>query len=252
MPAPESSPALNVGAPAPAAAPGDPRLELVESFFDGTGATYDRMVFWATLGIDALWKRRLARAIPAGARRVLDLACGTGISTFAIARARPDCTVVGVELREEYLAYARARRTREAVGGNVSFVLSRAEEYDAAAPFDCISSSYLAKYADLPRLVARNRTLLTPGGLLQMHDFCLPPNRMWRRAWRLYFAVMQRTVARWMPEWRPIYHGLPRLIERTRWLEQLPLILREQGFRDIRVQYLTLGGSAVVSATCGG
>lgn len=228
----------------------DPRLALVEDFFEGTGATYDRMVFWATLGIDPLWKRRLVRAIPAHATRVLDLACGTGISTFAIAHARPDCSVVGVELREEYLAFARAKLAREPTA-NVELVRSRAEGYLSTARFDCISSSYLAKYADLPTLVANNRTMLAPGGLLQMHDFCLPPNRALRAVWRLYFWLMQRTVARLVPSWRPIYDGLPKLIERTRWLEELPEVLREHGFEDIRVEYLTLGGSAIVSARRG-
>ncbi len=202
------------GTPADAVEQGapDPRIALVESLFEGTGATYDRMVFWATLGIDALWKRRLVRAIPAGARRILDLACGTGISTLAIARARPDCAVVGVELRDEYLAFARAKLARDPQP-NVALVLSRAEDYVCPTPFDCISSSYLAKYADLGALVGRNRAMLAPGGLLQMHDFCLPPNRVLRAIWRLYFRVMQRTVARLMPSWRPIYVGLPKLIE---------------------------------------
>lgn len=226
---------------------GDARLELVERFFDGTGATYDGMVNWATLGIDRLWKRRIVEAIPTNARRVLDLACGTGISTFAIAKALPRSEVVGVELRDEYLQCARAKLAREPLP-NVSLVLSRAEDFRCDRPFDCITSSYLAKYADLPKLIGANRGMLAPGGILLMHDFTLPPVAFLRAVWRAYFAVMQQTVARKWPSWREIYYGLPRLIESTPWLTELPPLLRARGFEHVRVDYLTLYGSALVSA----
>lgn len=225
----------------------DPRVALVDRFFEGTGASYDAMVHWATLGIDRLWKKRLVAAVPQAARRVLDLACGTGISTLAIARARPQCEVVGVELRDEYLAVARAKLAADP-HPRVALVLSRAEDFDCAEPFDCITSSYLAKYADLPRLIARNHAMLVPGGALLMHDFTLPPHRVLRALWRIYFVVMQQTVARLVPSWREIYDGLPKLIERTRWLEELPALLRAHGFVDVQVEYLTLFGSALVRA----
>ncbi len=77
----------------------DRRLERVQRFFSGTGPTYDWMVNAATFGIDRRWKRRIVDLIPPAAGRVLDLACGTGISTLAIADRLPDCRVVGVELR---------------------------------------------------------------------------------------------------------------------------------------------------------
>ena len=173
------------------AEPRDSRLALVERFFQGTGNSYDFMVNAATFGIDRLWKRRIVRLIPPHSRRVADLACGTGISTLAIARQLPDCHVVGVELRDEYLSIAREKMRRSSIG-NVELVLSRAEDYHCTEPFDCIASSYLAKYADLPRLVDNAWHMLAPGGLFLMHDFTYPPKPHLVRIWRLYFHLLQR------------------------------------------------------------
>ena len=223
------------------------RLELVEHFFAGTGPTYDAMVHWATFGIDGLWKKRMLARIPAGEGPVLDLGCGTGISTLAIAHKFPGRRVVGVELRDEYLAIARRKAKRDAVG-NVEFVLCRAEDFASAESFDCITSSYVAKYADLPRLTRNSRALLRPGGLLMMHDFTLPPKRLLLVLWRLYFVLMRNTVARAFPAWQPIYDGLPQLIEATRWLPELQDALARNGFADARVEYQTLYGSAIVTA----
>jgi demethylmenaquinone methyltransferase/2-methoxy-6-polyprenyl-1,4-benzoquinol methylase len=225
----------------------DPRLALVERFFRGTATTYDLVVNVATFGIDRLWKRRMVQAIPPGAGRILDLACGTGISTLAIARRFPRSRIVGVELREEYLALAR-EKLRRLGASNVELALSRAEDYQASEPFDCIASSYLAKYADLPRLVRNCHGMLKDGGVLVTHDFILPPRRSLLALWRLYFRALQLVGGVLLPSWNEITHGLPKLIEETRWLAELQEALAENGFRDVRTEYLTAYGSAIVSA----
>lgn len=229
------------------AEPGDSRLALVERFFQGTGKSYDFMVNAATFGIDRLWKRRIAQLIPPQSRRVADLACGTGISTLSIARRLPDSQVVGVELRDEYLEIAREKVRRQGLA-NVEFVLSRAEDYRPDVPFDCVSSSYLAKYADLPRLVSNAWDMLKPGGLFLAHDFTYPPKTYLVHIWRFYFKALQWIGSPFFPAWREIYYGLPRLIEQTRWLQELPAELQQRGFTDIRRQDLTLYGSAIVTA----
>ncbi len=228
----------------------DPRLERVHRFFSGTGSTYDRMVHYTTLGIDRRWKQRILHLIPPQAGRVLDLACGTGILTLAIAQRYPHCQVIGVELRDEYLAIAR-QKARDKGIQNIEFVLLRAEDYCSPAPFDCIVSSYLAKYADLKRLTANTRHMLKDPGLVLMHDFTFPPSRLLVGIWRLYFLLLQRVGSRLCPAWREIYVGLPQLIEETRWLQELREALTEEAFKDIRVEYLTLFGSAIVTAKKG-
>ena len=230
--------------------PSDPRLDLVERFFRGTGSTYDVMVHAATLGLDRLWKRRMVQIVRERVgrpRAILDLACGTGLSTFAFARAFPEARIVGVELREEYLDRARAKLEQRRYP-NVEFVLSPAETFETTERFDIVTASYLAKYADLPVLVDRAAAWLVPGGLFMMHDFTLPPNRITLAVWRGYFRMLQTMGTKIVPAWRAIYDGLPVLIEQTRWTSELTTLLRARGFRDVTLERLTLGGSAIITA----
>jgi demethylmenaquinone methyltransferase/2-methoxy-6-polyprenyl-1,4-benzoquinol methylase len=178
---------------------------------------------------------------------ILDLACGTGISTFAFGRAFPTARIVGVELRDEYLQRARAKLTAYP-DPRIHFVLSRAEDFATDQRFDVVTASYLAKYADLPVLVDRVVGWLKPGGLLIMHDFTLPPNRVALAVWRGYFRMLQTIGSKIFPAWKAIYDGLPELIERTRWTSELPELLRQRGFSDVRFEWQTLGGSAIISA----
>ena len=226
---------------------GDEKLDLVHRFFSGTGPSYDFMVNFATLGIDRRWKRRIVSLLPANPKRVLDLACGTGILTLAIARRYPDCRVVGVELRDEYLVHAREKVRRLGIR-NVELVLSRAEDYRSREPFDCVCSSYLAKYADLPVLTRNTKAMLVDDGLLLMHDFTYPPTPLLALAWRFYLKTLQLAGSRFFPAWREIFLGLPRLIEETRWVPELHEVLRENGFRCRHTEPLTAHGSAIVTA----
>ncbi|MGE3977321.1 MAG: class I SAM-dependent methyltransferase, partial [Nitrospira sp.] len=226
----------------------DTRVELVHRFFSGTGTTYDAVVHYATFGIDRRWKRRIIELLPPDPRRILDLACGTGISTLVIAEQFPHCRVIGVELREEYLEIARSKIHKLGLT-NVDFVLSRAEDYQSAEPFDCVVSSYLAKYADLERLIPVTKAMLRKGGLLLMHDFTYPPKSFLIPLWRLYFWMLQRVGTRLCPAWREIYYGLPGLIRNTRWIPELTGVLNEQGFENIRLEYLTAYGSAIMTAS---
>jgi demethylmenaquinone methyltransferase/2-methoxy-6-polyprenyl-1,4-benzoquinol methylase len=114
-----------------------------------------------------------------------------------------------------------------------------------------VTSSYLAKYADLPTLTAHTSAMLRPGGLLMMHDFTFPPTRSLIALWRLYFLVMRNSVARVVPEWSEIYRGLPKLIEETRWLVELQDALARSRFRNVTVEHLTLHGAAIVTAVNG-
>ena len=66
--------------------------------------------------------------------------------------------------------------------------------------------------------------------------------------WRFYFMVMRNTVARVFLEWKEIYDGLPRLIEETRWLTILQDELTRNHFTQVKLHYLTLYGSAIITA----
>ncbi|HET8702142.1 MAG TPA: class I SAM-dependent methyltransferase [Nitrococcus sp.] len=225
----------------------DERLALVHRLFSGTGRNYDFMVNLATFGIDRRWKRRLVALMPHRPERILDLACGTGISTLAIANRYPACKVIGVELRQEYLDIAREKTKRLGMN-NIEWVLSRAEDYYSETPFDCVSSSYLAKYADLKRLTHNCKAMLKEGGQLLMHDFIFPPKPYLAIIWRFYFKTLQLCGTPLFPSWRDMYYGLPALIEKSRWVPELKELLKNNGFNDISIEYLTLYGSAIIAA----
>ncbi len=228
----------------------DPRTELVDRFFSGTGRSYDFIADLCTLGFDRAWKKKIINCIPGEPAGVLDEACGTGILTFRIARKFPRCRVVGVELRDEYLQIAREKA--RALGlKNVEFLLGRAEDIVPEGCFDAVTSSYLAKYADLRTLIPNIKKMLRPGGILIMHDFTYPPNPTFARLWEFYFRILQNVGAWRYPAWRTVFFELPEMMRRTVWVRELARYLEEYDFSEIRIRSLTWGTSAIVTARKG-
>ena len=227
------------------------RAEMVHRFFSGTGTTYDRIVSLTTLGFDGRWKERIVDKIPAGSTKIMDQACGTGILTLKIARKFPRAQVTGVDVTEEYLRIAKERVKASGLR-NVELILGRAEEIVPGGGWDCVTSSYLAKYADLDRLVGNMGKMLRPGGVVIMHDFTYPSNLTFARVWGFYFILLQTAGARWYPVWKPAFDGLPALIRETDWVDRLQRLLRERRFTGVAVDKLTFGTSALVTATSTG
>lgn len=224
------------------------RTREARRYFTGTGGTYDRVARLCTLGADLWWKRLILDQVPRDAVRILDQACGTGILTLALSRRFPTAQVVGVDMQDGYLEVAREKLRQQGLG-NVTLMLGLAEEVSLPGPWDCITSSYLAKYADLDRLVANAGRMLRPGGRLIMHDFTYPHSQLPARAWELHFRLLQKAGARLFPAWDDVFKKLPAFLRETRWVEELTAALGREGFTGIRVRRLTFGSAALVTAS---
>src|SRR5882672_10220338 len=87
---------------------GGQRAAKVGDLFAAIAPRYDLINDLQSFGLHRWWKRRLLRlaAVQAG-ERALDVCCGTGDVTFALARAGAEAT--GFDFSEPMLAVARRR-----------------------------------------------------------------------------------------------------------------------------------------------
>jgi SAM-dependent methyltransferase len=112
--------------------------------------------------------RRLRSAPPA---RVLDLGCGLGASSVALARAYPRAQVLGVDLDEASVAEARAQAAEEGVADRVTFVVGDAAQVAAEGPFELVTVfEALHDMGDPVGALRAARALLAPGGSVLVAD----------------------------------------------------------------------------------
>jgi trans-aconitate 2-methyltransferase len=109
----------------------------------------------------------LAALPPIQAHSVIDLGCGPGNSTEALAACYPQATISGIDSSSDMIEAARRRLP------HIGFAIADLQAWKDAGPFDVILANAVLQWVDnheslLPRLVER----LAPGGALavQMPD----------------------------------------------------------------------------------
>ncbi len=216
---------------------------VARKFFASTSSTYDTVVGITTFGQDAAWKHAFLGLIPEGDYRVLDLACGTGILSRAI--ARKVSFVLGIDMMEESVRIA-GKKSRDGASGNAVFGTAAAEAIPAQDnSFDFVTASYLPKYCDIDLVVGESARVLRRGGILIMHDFTYPRAPVMRSLWNTYFRIL-RIAGVFTPSWRPVFNELDHVVRQSRWVDDLMRSMQEHGFQNIRRRYLTHETAAIV------
>lgn len=186
-------------------APGEARAAKVNDLFARIARRYDLINDLQSFGLHRSWKRRvadLARATPGA--HALDLCCGTGDITFALAQRGADVT--GLDFSPQMLEVAKARNEKLGAGSqNVKppapnsqlltpkFIQGDAQQLPFAEnSFDIVTVGYgLRNLASWERGLEEMRRVARPGARLIVLDFGKPANAAWRA---VYFTHLKMSV----------------------------------------------------------
>jgi demethylmenaquinone methyltransferase/2-methoxy-6-polyprenyl-1,4-benzoquinol methylase len=220
---------------------------FVRRIFSQTAPTYDHIVALTTFGQDIFWKQRMLHIAQkhASPDTILDLACGTGILTYKLARAFPESHITAIDLQEEYIQQAEEKKRRYGME-RVEFHVQSAETV-CTGKYDLITASYLPKYVDLDRVIANCAQILNPGGILIFHDFMYPEKLLLRILYNGYWLALRMFL--WSRrDWREMSRELRSYIVKTNWVETIQRALQTNDLRDIQVEIQKFQIAAIVSA----
>lgn len=171
--------------------PGAERATQVNRLFATIAPRYDFINDLQSLGLHRRWKRRLARlaAVRPG-DQALDLCCGTGDISFAL--AQQGATVTGLDFSREMLAVAEQRNAKSKIQ-NLKFLHGDAQKLPFPdGTFDVVTVGYgLRNLASWETGLAEMVRVAKPGARLLVLDFGKPDNTLWRA---LYFGYLRLCV----------------------------------------------------------
>jgi SAM-dependent methyltransferase len=134
--------------------------------------------------------------LPQRAERALDVGCGAGLSTAALAPLAR--RVIGLEPIAAMLAHRRAIAPRAA------FIIGRAERLPfAAGSFDLVTAAGSLNYADFPLALAEIARVLTPDGTFLLYDFSTGRHSVSGARLERWFASFEQRFP-WPPGWQPL------------------------------------------------
>jgi demethylmenaquinone methyltransferase/2-methoxy-6-polyprenyl-1,4-benzoquinol methylase len=235
--------------PSPSPAP-------LHGMFTAVPPRYDLINHVITLGMDARWRRLAAMVcLEAKPRRVLDLACGTGDLSIAIAKtAGQDVTITGLDYSLPMLERARRKAAEAGVQNTVEFIEGDATRLPFPdGSFDCVGISFAFRNLTYknplcePHLAEVLR-VLKPGGRYVAVESSQPRNALVRAFFRLYLRWYVRPVGVLLSAEKGAYRYLAESAAHYYSPPQVRELLLGAGFREVRYRELFFGAAGIHAA----
>jgi demethylmenaquinone methyltransferase/2-methoxy-6-polyprenyl-1,4-benzoquinol methylase len=217
---------------------------VVRDLFDRIAFRYDRANTAMTAGMDELWRMAAVNQLHvADDAHLLDLCCGTGALSRAMARRVPEGLVEGVDFSPNMLTVARARASRGNVVYHQADVLAlpfEAQTFDAAA-----MGFSMRNIVDIPACLREIARVLKPGASFINLEVSKPPNALWRRTFFFYFYNVLPIIGRIVGGDAAAYRYLPQSLVNFPDTDQLAALFSHNGFAHVRYVRL-MGGVAAM------
>lgn len=163
-----------------------------------------------------------------GVQDVLDLACGPGGWVMETAFAHPEMQVVGVDISEKMIAYARAQTKVQRLPNATFHVMNILQPLTFAdASFDLVNERFIVGFMQQqrwPQLIRESLRILRPGGILRYTEVELGYSNktFFEKAWWIILQAMSQNGLGFSP------HGLHFTI-----FPMLPRFFREADVQNV-------------------
>lgn len=227
-----------------------PKKENIRQMFDDISGSYDHLNHLMSMNVDKCWRRRALRHIVAkddGALDILDLACGTGDFSVAIARRMKKFDnaghVTGLDLSEGMLKVMDEKIAKAGLRDMVSTCLGDGEALPYAdASFDRVTIAFgIRNFEDRPKGLREMYRVLAPGGKLAILELSVPRNPFLRWLYKLYFLHILPAIGGAISGNKAAYKYLPASVLNFPAPGEFMQTIQEAGFGKVSAKSYTLG-----------
>ena len=216
--------------------------------FDSIAGDYDALNHILSLDVDKIWRKKALKQIvdaPAPVQ-VLDLACGTGDFSIAIAKALSSATgshVTGVDLSEGMLAVMREKVAKADLTEMIS--IEEGDGENLRFPdntFDRVTIAFgIRNFENREKGLREMLRVLKPGGRLVILELSRPENKVIRWFYDLYFLHILPKIGGKVSGDKAAYAYLPATMEAFPQAEEMTKVLEKAGFSDVAFRRFTFG-----------
>jgi demethylmenaquinone methyltransferase/2-methoxy-6-polyprenyl-1,4-benzoquinol methylase len=231
----------------------------VREMFGSIAPRYDFLNHFLSGYMDWLWRRRLVSRFQNILRnpdaRALDLCCGTGDLTIALAHGGR-AQVIGSDYAHAMLVRARRKSEKFFAPGSASGNLAGYVEADAlsmpyaANSFDLVTDSFgFRNLANYDRGFSEIFRVLRSGGQIAILEFNEPTGNYFGRVFRFYMKRILPRLGRLISGSKFAYSYLPASVEKFPTPDEILMKISAAGFRNPTYELWTGGSVALYRAT---
>ena len=167
--------------------------------------------------------------------RILDVCCGTGLSTEALRECYPDAQITAVDISTGMLATARKKPGLR----DVRFIAGDAMELDkcgADGPYDGVLMAYgIRNVTDPDACLARLRSRLKPGARAVFHEYSVAGSLVSRAIWNVVAGAVIVPLGTALTGSAELFKYLRRSVNEFDDLPSFERRLRKAGFERVQL-----------------
>ncbi|OGP67901.1 MAG: hypothetical protein A2031_09790 [Deltaproteobacteria bacterium RBG_19FT_COMBO_43_11] len=230
--------------------------ESLSPMFSGIIRHYDLINHVFTWGMDRRWRNELVEeCLKLNPEKVLDIGCGTGDLTIAIARrSRENLHITGYDFSSPMLDAAFKKARKASLDKKISFIHGEAAHMPFPDDsFDCIGISFafrnmIYKNPLAKRHLAEIFRVLQPGGSCLIAESSQPKNKLMRRLHHLYLRTYVYAMGVLISGNKKAYTYLIESVINFYPPEELEKCLLAAGFRQVFYCPLFFGAAGIYRA----
>lgn len=213
--------------------------------FDSIAKDYDSLNHVLSLSIDKSWRRKaINKIIDAGVNPdILDVACGTGDFSIAIAKAIGKCHITGVDISKEMLEVMRQKVLKNNLESIITEQIDDGEDLSfASGSFDRVVNAFgIRNFEDRDKGLREALRVLKPRGRLVILELSMPESKVIRWFYDLYFQRVLPVIGGKVSGDKAAYAYLPASVKafprKNEFMEQM----RNAGFKNVTHKSFSFG-----------
>ena len=222
-----------------------PKKEKIQEMFDGIAPSYDKLNHVMSLNVDKLWRRHALKEIVDGSpQQILDVACGTGDSTIAIAAAAGSGSrVIGADISEGMMALVMEKAAHEGVHDRIRLQVADGENlpYEEGTFHRVTCAFGIRNFEHKEKGLQEFYRVLRPGGKAVILELSVPRNKTVRWFYDLYFMHILPWIGGLISGNKAAYEYLPASVHAFPSPQAFCGMMTEAGFTNVRHKAFTLG-----------
>lgn len=212
--------------------------------FDKIAKTYDLLNHLLSFGVDIYWRKVVIKNLPKRDNlNCLDLACGTGDLTIALAKSDRVLKVTGIDLSSGMIEFGKIKINDKKLAHKAAMHIGDGVEIPSAdSVFDVTTVSFgIRNFPDPQKSIHNMYRVLVNDGRAMVLEFSIPKNIFFKGVYFFYFRYLLPFVGNLISKHKDAYSYLNQTVEDFAYGEEFAQLMRNAGFKNVHFIELTFG-----------
>lgn len=220
------------------------KKKQVEQMFDNIAHKYDFLNHFLSLGIDHQWRKIAIHLLAkSGAKKVLDVATGTGDLSFMALKRIEGLQIDAVDISTGMLEIGKQKAVKKAVSDQIRFSVGDSEDLPfEEGEFDAVMVAFgVRNFENLQKGLSEMNRVLKKGGSVIVLEFSKPRVFPIKQLFGLYFKYMLPLIGRITSKDKKAYTYLFESVQAFPDYDDFTKIMENAGFNANKWRALSLG-----------